>query len=317
MTAGAVVSGSFFGDKMSPMSDSTNLTPSVLGVNVFSHIKNMLYTTIPSFIISLVVFAIIGFTVSGNANASEVTVYTEYILQHFNITPWLLIPPLTVILLIIKKIPAIPSLIVGVVLGGASYVLLQSGSLGELSDIINTGVRMKTQNSELDMLFSRGGLESMYSVVILAFVSLALGGIMNSTGMLHSIVLKMSGLLNTVGNMTTTVIATSIIINVITANQYLAIILPGQMFEENYRNHKLKLKNLTSALEAGGTLTAPLIPWNSNGMFVALTLGVPVVNYAPYAIICWLTLIIVIAFAYLNIKIDRTQAPQEEPEDQQ
>jgi len=317
MTAGAVVSGSFFGDKMSPMSDSTNLTPSVLGVNLYSHIKNMLYTTLPSFIISLVFFTIIGFTVSANTSASDVSIYTEFIQQHFNITPWLSIPPLTVILLIIKKVPAIPSLIVGVILGSAAYILLQGGNLGELSDIINTGVEMKTQNLELNLLFSRGGLESMYSVVILAFVSLALGGIMNSTGMLHSIVLKMSGLLKSVGNMTTTVIATSIFINVITANQYLAIILPGQMFEENYRNHKLKLKNLTSALEASGTLTAPLIPWNSNGMFVALTLGVPVLKYAPYAILCWLTLLIVIAFAYLNIKIDRTKTPLEEPEDQQ
>ncbi len=317
MTAGAVVSGSFFGDKMSPMSDSTNLTPSVLGVNLFSHIKNMLYTTLPSLMISLVAFTIIGFTVSGNANASEVSIYTEYIQQHFNITAWLLIPPLAVILLVIKKIPAIPSLIVGVLLGGAAYLLLQGGRLDELSDIINTGVKMKTVNAEMDMLFSRGGLESMYSVVILAFVSLALGGIMNSTGMLHSIVLKMSGLLKTVGNMTATVIATSVFINVITANQYLAIILPGQMFEESYRKHKLKLKNLTSALEAGGTLTAPLIPWNSNGLFVSLTLGVPVVQYAPYAILCWLTLIIVIAFAYLNIKMERLISPQEEPVDQQ
>lgn len=158
---------------------------------------------------------------------------------------------------------------------------------------------------------------SMYSVVILAFVSLALGGIMNATGMLHSIVLKMSGLLKSVGNMTATVIATSVFINVITSNQYLAVILPGQMFEESYRKHKLKLKNLTSALEAGGTLTAPLIPWNSNGMFVSLTLGVPVIKYAPYAILCWLTLIIVIAFAYLDINIDKIKTPQEEPEDQQ
>lgn len=317
MTAGAVVSGSFFGDKMSPMSDSTNLTPSVLGVNLFDHIKNMLYTTLPSFVISLIAFSIIGFSVSGNSSASEVSIYLEYIQQHFNITPWLFIPPLTVILMIVKKIPAIPSLIAGVILGGAAFILLQGGSLGELSDVINTGVEMNTQNSELDMLFSRGGIVSMYSVVILAFVSLALGGIMNATGMLHSIVLKMSGLLKSVGNMTATVVATSVFINVITSNQYLAVILPGQMFEESYRKHKLKLKNLTSALEAGGTLTAPLIPWNSNGMFVSLTLGVPVVKYAPYAILCWLTLIIVIAFAYLDINIDKIKTPQEEPEDQQ
>lgn len=182
------------------------MTPSVLGVNLYSHIKNMLYTTLPSFMISLVVFTIIGFTVSGNASASDVSIYTDYIQQHFNLTPWLLIPPLAVIFLVIKKVPAIPSLIVGVLLGGAAYILLQGGGIAELSDIINTGVKMQTVNDEMDLLFFRGGLESMYSVVILAFVSLALGGIMNSTGMLHSIVLKMSGLLKTVGNLTATVI---------------------------------------------------------------------------------------------------------------
>ncbi len=317
MTAGAVVSGAFFGDKMSPMSDSTNLTPSVLGVNLFDHIKNMLYTTLPSLIISLVAFTVIGFMVTGNGDVSNVSMYTDYIQQHFNITPWLLIPPLAVILMIVMKIPAIPSLIVGVVLGGAAYILLQGGSLGEYSDIIHTGVKMDTLNSEMDMLFSRGGIESMYSVVILTLVSLALGGIMNHTGMLHSIVLKISGLLKSVGSLTTTVIGASVFVNFITANQYLAVIIPGQMFEESYRNHKLKLKNLTSALEAGGTLTAPLIPWNSNAVFVFLTLGVPVVKFAPYAILCWLTPIIVIVFAYFNIKMERTKTPDEEPEDQQ
>ncbi len=317
MTAGAVVSGSFFGDKMSPMSDSTNLTPSVLGVNLYDHIKNMLYTTLPSWAITLVVFTVIGFTVSRNGDASDVSMYTEYIQQHFNLTPWLFIPPLAVIFMIAKKIPAIPSLIVGVILGGSTFILFQGGHLSELSDIIHTGVKMETLNAELDLLFSRGGLESMYSVVILALVSLSLGGIMNHTGMLHSIVLKMSGLLKSVGSLTTTVIGTSIFVNAITANQYLAVIIPGQMFEESYRNQKLKLKNLTSALEAGGTLTAPLIPWNSNAVFVFTTLGVPVLEYAPYAILCWLTPIIVIVFAYFNIKMDRTKAPDEELEDQQ
>ncbi|NPV51750.1 MAG: Na+/H+ antiporter NhaC [Candidatus Methanofastidiosum sp.] len=317
MTAGAVVSGAFFGDKMSPMSDSTNLTPSVLGVNLFDHIKNMLYTTLPGLLISLVAFTFIGFTVTGNGGVSNVSMYTDYIQQHFNITPWLFIPPLAVILMIAMKIPAISSLIVGVVLGGAAYILFQGGSLGEYSDIIHTGVKMDTLNSKMDMLFSRGGIESMYSVVILTLISLALGGIMNHTGMLHSIVLKISGLLKSVGSLTATVIGTSVFVNIITANQYLAVIIPGQMFEESYRNHKLKLKNLTSALEAGGTLTAPLIPWNSNAVFVFLTLGVPVVKLAPYAILCWITPIIVIVFAFFNIKMERTKTPDEEPDDQQ
>lgn len=317
MTAGAVVSGSFFGDKISPMSDSTNLTPSVLGVNLFEHIKNMLYTTLPSLIITLVVFTAIGFTVSGNGISSDVSMYTDYINEHYNITPWLFVSPLVVMVMIVKKVPAIPSLIAGVILGSATYILFQSGSIGELSEIIHTGVKLKSTNSELDALFSRGGIESMYSVVILALVSLALGGIMNHTGMLHSIFLKMSGLLKSVGTLTAAVIGTSFFINVITANQYLAVIIPGQMFEESYRNHRLKLKNLTSTLEAGGTLTAALIPWNASGVFVFSTLGVPVLEYAPYAILCWLTSIIVIIFAYLGINISKIKTHTEEPIDQQ
>lgn len=317
MTVGAIVSGAFFGDKISPMSDSTNLTPSVLGVNLFEHIKHMMYTTMPSLAITLVFFTVIGLMNSQNAAAPDVSAYTDYILQNFNITPWLFIPPLIVVAMVIMKIPAIPSLVAGVVLGGVAYLLFQGGSFGELSDVIHTGVVMESANSEMDRLFSRGGIESMYSVVALALVSLALGGIMNHTGMLHSIVLKLSLLLKSTGNMTATVIATSVFVNIVAANQYLAVILPGQMFEESYRNHELKLKNLTRTLEAGGTLTAPLVPWNSSGIFVYLTLGVPVLQYVPYAVFCWITPLVVVAFGYFNITMSKTNSPKEEPQDQQ
>ena len=317
MTAGAVVSGAFFGDKISPMSDSTNLTPSVLGVNLFDHIKHMLYTTVPALGISLLVFTVMGFIASGNGNGTDVSAYTEHIREHFNLSPLLLIPPVVVIVMIYKKVPAIPSLIAGVMLGGGAYLFLQDGTLGGLSDLIHTGVAMSTDNPQMDALFSRGGMESMYDVVVLALVSLALGGIMNYTGMLHSMVLKLSGLLTSVGNLTATVIGTSVFVNVFSANQYLAVILPGQMYEECYRDHKLKLKNLTRTLEAGGTLTAPLVPWNSSGVFVFITLGVPVLEYAPFAILCWITSLIAVAYGYLNVSMDHTRTPQEEPEDQQ
>lgn len=317
MTAGAVVSGAFFGDKISPMSDSTNLTPSVLGVNLFDHIKHMLYTTLPSLLISLAFFTLLGFIVAGDGNGTDISAYTEHIRHHFNLSPWLFLPPLIVIFMIYRKIPAIPSLIAGVVLGGSAYLVLQGGSPGGLSDLIHSGVVMETDNAEMDALFSRGGMESMYNVVILALVSLALGGIMSHTGMLHSMVLRLSRLLNSAGNLTATVVGTSVLVNLFSANQYLAVILPGQMFEECYRKLKLKLKNLTRTLEAGGTLTAPLVPWNSSGVFVFLTLGVPVLAYAPYAILCWLTAIIAIVFGYANISMAKTKAPQEEPQDQQ
>lgn len=315
MTAGAVVSGAFFGDKISPMSDSTNLTPSVLGVNLFDHIKHMLYSTVPALLVSLVIFTIMGFLVVEPSGATDVSLYTDHIKAHFNLSPFLALPPILVIVLIVRKVPAIPSLIAGVVLGGIAYLVLQNGTPGELSNIIHGGVSMNTGSAQMDELFSRGGMESMYDVVILALISLAFGGIMNYTGMLHSMVLKLSRLLQSAGNLTATVISTSILVNIFSANQYLAVILPGQMYEECYRDQRLKLKNLTRTLEAGGTLTAPLVPWNSSGVFVFLTLQVSVIQYLPYALLCWITPIVVILYGYFNITMERT--PTEEPEDQQ
>nr|WP_321262422.1 Na+/H+ antiporter NhaC [uncultured Sphaerochaeta sp.] len=317
MTAGAIVSGAFFGDKISPMSDSTNLTSSVLGVNLFDHIRHMLYTTVPAMVLSLIAFTILGFTVSEGGAMGEVATYTESIQEHFHFTFWLFIPPLAVIALIFLKVPAIPCLITGLILGGVATLLFQGGSLEQLFETIHSGYVSNTGSEEIDTLFSRGGMESMYNVVILALISLALGGIMDRTGMLHSIVLKLSRFVDTVGNLTVTVIFTSILINIFSANQYLAVILPGQMYEENYRKQKLKLKNLTRTLEAGGTLTAPLIPWNSSAVFVYSALGVSAGAYAPYAVFCWLSPLVAVLFAYTNLFMERVAPRESEPEDQQ
>ena len=317
MTAGAVVSGAFFGDKISPMSDSTNLTSSVLGVNLFEHIRHMLYTTVPAMLVSLAIFTSMGFIVSGHGELSDVSAFSESIQQHFNFSIWLFVPPIAVIVLILLKVPAIPCLIAGLILGGGAYILFQGGSLEVLFETIHSGFRIDTGSEEIDALFSRGGMESMYDVVTLALISLALGGIMDRTGMLHSIVLKLSRFVGSVGNLTVTVLMTSLIVNVFSANQYLAVILPGQMYEESYRGHNLKLKNLTRTLEAGGTLTAPLIPWNSSAVFVYSALGVTTGAYAPYAVLCYLTAIIVAIFAYANIFTDHVAPTETEPEDQQ
>ena len=317
MTAGAVVSGAFFGDKISPMSDSTNLTSSVLGVNLFEHIRHMLYSTVIVMVLSLVIFTVMGFIVSGDGTVSDVSTYTESIRQHFNFTFWLFIPPLVVIILILLKVPAIPCLIAGLLLGGAAYLLFQGGNLELLFETIHSGFRIETGSTEIDELFSRGGMKSMYTVITLALISLALGGIMDRTGMLHSIVLKLSRFVGTVGNLTVTVLLTSLLINIFSANQYLAVILPGQMYEENYRNHRLKLKNLTRTLEAGGTLTAPLIPWNSSAVFVSSALGISAGVYAPYAVFSWLTPILIVLFAYVNFSMDRVEPSEFEPVDQQ
>lgn len=314
-TAGAIVSGSFFGDKLSPMSDSTNLTPSVLGVNLYDHIKHMLYTTIPAFVISLIFFSILGLTISGSESVSETVDYSGYIKENFNFSIFLLIPPIVVIFLIIKKVPAIPSLISGVILGSAVFLIIQNGCIEELLKSIHSGYSIDTGNSEIDSLFSRGGMKSMYNVIALAMVSLAFGGIMDKTNMLKSIVSSISRFLISQGKLTLAVVITSVLVNIIGSNQYLAVILPGQMFERLYRKQKLKLKNLTRSLEAGGTLTASLIPWNSSAVFVFATIGVSAADYFPYAILCWITMIIVIIFGFTNISMQKCK--KEEPEDQQ
>ncbi len=316
ITAGAIVSGSFFGDKLSPMSDSTNLTPSVLGVNLFEHIKHMLYTTLPALGISLVAFTVIGFVVAGNGDTGDVAHYSEGITENFNISAWLFLPPAVVVFLIVKKVPAIPSLIAGLILGSITYIVIQGGSFSELLNTIHKGYDPGTGNEEIDGLFSRGGMESMYNVISLALVSLTLGGILDYTKMLHSIVLGLSKFVKSIGNLTLTVLGTSIFVNIFGANQYLAVILPGQMFEECYRDKHLKLKNLTRTLEAGGTLTAPLIPWNSSAVFVYSALGVSAMAYAPFALLCWLTAIIAAVFGYANITM-QTLPPEERPEDEE
>ena len=313
--AGAVVSGAFFGDKISPMSDSTNLTPSVLGVDLYAHIKHMLYTTIPSFIIALVMYTVLGFFLAdGIASTADVAKYQEIIRENFNLSAWLLLPPVAVITLIIFKIPAIPSLISGVILGGIMQVGVQGQSLSEFFNILYDGFSISTGWEEIDNLLSRGGMASMYSVVGLAIVALSFGGIMNKCGMLKALVEKMSNLVNSRGNLVATTLATSIFINIFGANQYLAVIIPGQMYEKSYERLGFKLKNLTRALEGGGTLTAPLIPWNSSGVFMFSVLAVSPLAYAPYAFICWITPLVVAFFGYANItmyKFDTTDFDKE------
>ena len=268
-------------------------------------------------LLTLIVFTIMGFIVSGNGAMGDVSTYTENILQHFTFTFWLVVPPVAVITLILFKVPAIPCLIAGLLLGGVAYLLFQGGSVEMLFETIHTGFRLDTGSAEIDALFSRGGMESMYDVVTLALISLALGGIMDRTGMLHSIVRKLSRFVGSIGNLTVTVLLSSLFVNVFSANQYLAVILPGQMFEKNYRDHNLKLKNLTRTLEAGGTLTAPLIPWNSSAVFVTTALGISATAYAPYAILCWVTPVITSILAYANISMERVDPTETEPEAQQ
>lgn len=308
--AGAVVSGSFFGDKLSPMSDSTNLTPAVVGVDLYEHIKHMLYTTVPSFLIALVMYSVLGRFLAGGGtemDVEEIARYQELIRENFVLSPLLAIPPVAILVKVFFKIPAIPSLVSGVVLAGIMQIAVQGDNIGDFFHVLYDGFTITSGWEEMDELLSRGGMSSMYSVVALGIISLGFGGIMNECGMLYSIVHTLAVIVKTTGNLVATTLATSIFINIFGANQYLSVIIPGQMYEEAYKRLHLHSKNLTRALEGGGTLTAPLVPWNSSGVFMMAALGVSPFVYAPYAFVCWLTAIIVAIYGYANITMEKEQ----------
>ncbi|MGF7185886.1 NhaC family Na+:H+ antiporter [Desulfitispora alkaliphila] len=303
--AGAIVSGAFFGDKLSPLSDSTNLTAAIVNVDLYDHIKHMLYTTLPAAIIALGLFTFMGFSlVDSGSSAVNARELQDYMQDNFNFSLWLLIPPIVIVAMIVMKAPPIPSLMAGVILGGIIQVFIQGQSVGDVFNYLYHGYSISTGQSDMDELLTRGGLESMYSVVILGIVSLGFGGIMNATGMLAVIVNKMKQFVKSQGRLVVTTMTTSIMVNIIGANQYLAVILPGQMYESCYKRLNLHRKNLTRALESGGTLTAPLIPWNTSGVFVLSVLSVDALAYAPVAFICWITMIVTAIFSFANITME-------------
>ncbi len=306
ITAGAIVSGSFFGDKISPLSDSTNLASSVFEVNIYDHIRHMLYSTLPALGLSLIAYTVIGFFLTETGSSGEEAMqYQEYILEHFTLSPLLLVPPVAVIFLILKRVPAIPSLVAGVVLASLTQVLVQGANLGDLMITLYDGFFISSGWDTMDTLLSRGGLASMYSIIGLTLLALTFGGIMRYCGMLEAIVLKMKRLVRRRGGLVLTTLLSSVFVNLFTANQYLSVIIPGQMYEQSYERLSLKKKNLTRTLEAGGTLTSPLIPWNASAIFVSAVLGIGALQYAPYAFVCWSTGLVVALYGFSGLTMEK------------
>lgn len=306
--AGAVVSGAFFGDKLSPLSDSTNLTAAIMDVELYEHIKHMVYTTLPAAVISLILFAVTGYWLLEDESSINATVELQsYIQENFQLSLWLFIPPVIIIALILKKTPPIPSLMTGVLLGTILQVVVQGQSIEEVLQFLYFGFSISTGQESFDSLLSSGGIESMYSVVVLGILSLGFGGVMQRTGMLKVIVDRMKQFVKSQGRLIVTTVTTSLAINIVGANQYLAVILPGQMYVSCYNKLRLHKKNLTRALESGGTLTAPLIPWNTSGVFVVSVLNVDALAYVPFAFVCWITMIITSIYGYADITMEKKQ----------
>ena len=307
MAAGAIISGAYFGDKMSPLSDTTNLAPAMAGSNLFDHVRHMIFTTGPSLIISLILFGILGMGHAGqDVDVSGVTALMDAMQDNFYISPILLIPPVLVIAMVVFKVPALPGLIGGVLLGIICSVAFQGGNIGDLVTITSyEGFASDTGNEFVDNLLSRGGLSSMFYSTTLILCAMTIGGVLESTDMLKILVEKALEYAKGTGSLVLITILTCFFCNIAASDQYLSIVLPGRMYKNAFEDRKLKNKNLSRILEDAGTLSSPLVPWNTCGTFQATTLGVPTLAYAPYCFLNLLNPLVSLFYGFTGITMEK------------
>jgi NhaC family Na+:H+ antiporter len=313
MTAGAIVSGAYFGDKMSPLSDTTNLAPAMAGTDVFSHVRHMVFTAAPAFGIALVLFGLIGFRFAGgDFDSQQISQMLSGMQASFTIHPGLLLPPCLVIVMVIKRVPPLPALAGGTLIGGICAMLAQSSSLADVVAAANDGFVSNTGIPAVDELLSGGGLQSMMNTVALILCALSFGGIMERTRMLEVIAFALLRTVNSVGSLVTTTVFSCIGMNVVASDQYMAIVIPGRMFKSAYDKRKLHPKNLSRTLEASGTMTSALVPWNTCGAFMGTTLGVSALAYAPFAFMNLLIPLITIFYGFTGITMTKLEEGEDD-----
>ena len=315
MIAGAVISGAYFGDKMSPLSDTTNLAPAMAGTDLFTHIRYMTFTTVPTVIITLIAFGIMSATIetTGSADISGLLTSIE---GTFNITPMLFIVPLVVIVLILFKTKPLIALVTGVILAAIFAFIFQSNVLNGLADSnftaiiksILTDTQITTDNDKLNDLFSAGGMQGMLWTILLICCAMVFGGIMDAIGALSRLTKELLKLATTVFGLFASTVISCLGLNAIASDQYLALVIPGKMFKKAYEDKGLAPENLSRTLEDSGTVTSVLIPWNTCGAYQSGVLGVGVGEYFVYAIFNWLSPFTTLFFAALNLKIRMLKA---------
>jgi NhaC family Na+:H+ antiporter len=306
MVAGAVISGCYFGDKISPFSETTNMAPGITGVALFDHIRHMLYTTIPALIISVVIYFFLGMSFkSKGAGVDEIAALQQNLSDIFIISPWLLIVPVVVLGLIAMKTPAIPGLVIGSIIGGIVAVTVQGIAAADIFTIMVYGFEMETGNEVLDNLLNNGGTEAMMYTVSLVMIAMSFGGILETSGVLGVIVQSLLKLAKSTGSLIATTVVTCMTANVVACDQYLSILIPGRMYVTAYRKRQLHPKNLSRTLEDAGTMTSPLVPWNTCGAFMTATLGVSTFHYAPYAFLCIISPLIALIYGFTGFKIEK------------
>lgn len=325
MTAGAILSGAYFGDKISPLSDTTNLAPAMAGTDLFTHIRYLLYTTTPTLTITLIIFIIIGLNINTAGTADTEAILTA-LKTSINVTPWLFIIPVLVVFLIIKKTPPLIALLAGTLLGGLAALIFQpqivtaisgettlsfsSGYKG-IMDSMTIGASIPTENEALQRLFTAGGMASMLNTVWLILCAMVFGGIMDAIGALTTISEALLKLFHTTFGLFASTVASCLALNVTASDQYLAIVVPGKMYAQAYKDKGLAPENLSRTLEDGGTVTSALVPWNTCGAYHSGVLGVDTYHYFGYAFFNWISPFTTLLFAAFQIKIKYLTNPKQ------
>jgi len=301
ITAGAVVSGAVIGDKLSPLSDSTNLAAGVAEANLFSHIKSMMYTTVPAFVIALVAYGIIGANYSADTiNSTAVDEITSGIAANFNIsagyTLIAVVPLAVIIFMAIKKIHALAAMVAASLVAMVIAMIGQGYGILEMMSYMNYGFAIDTGVENVNSLLNRGGIQSMMWTLSLGYLGLSFGGVLEISRIMERLIDSMSKLTNNARNIIATHVLSSIVVNFISASQYVAIIIPGRMFLPAYKKLGIRNDVVSRTTEDSGTVTSPLVPWGLCGVFFAGTLGVATLAYLPYAILCYITPVIAIVY---------------------
>ena len=322
MIAGAVISGAYFGDKMSPLSDTTNLAPAMAGGELFSHIRYMTITTVPTVLVTLVVFLIIGFTQDTTAVAQTEPLLLA-IKERFSISPLLFAVPIVVVVLIARKTPPLVALLIGTLLGAVFALLFQRPLLAELAgvaqlditagyrvimDTITVSTAVETTNPMLNDLFQSGGMAGMLGTIWLIICAMVFGGIMDAIGALKSISAALLSWAESTFQLFASTVVSCLAINVTASDQYLSLVVPGKMFEQAYKDRNLAPENLSRTLEDSGTVTSVLVPWNTCGAYQSGVLGVSVADYFIYAIFNWLSPFTTLLFAAIGYKIKQLKS---------
>ena len=305
--AGAIVAGAYFGDKMSPFSDIANLAPITAGSNLFDHIKHMLWSATPAWLLGLMIYFIVGLRYGGGKiESKEMTIITQTIKDNFNFNILLLLPMVIVFYFAFTKKPTIPGMLLSSFIAGILAIIFQKASLPEVAAAMNTGYQAHTGVEEVDKLISQGGMMSMMEVQLVAFTAFSFGGIMQRIGLLSVILNRVMRFTNKVWSLVLTTICSSIVTALATGSSYLSMILPGDLLSPIYKKKGLAAKNLSRIIEESGAIMVPLIPWSMAGVFITGILGVPTLSYLPWAIMNYASVVILAIYGFTKF----TMAPK-------